>query len=77
MQLENIKFGLMLASGAVFLILIFFATYYTLYEISLNKALTGRMKLKWSVLALLVPGVGAFSYFLLAEKPWFSEKAGK
>lgn len=74
MQLENIKFGLTLVTGAVFLILVFFATYYTLYEISLNKTLTGAKKFKWSAITLLLPVFGAFSYFLLAEKPEFSRK---
>lgn len=74
MQLENIKIGLTLAVGALFLIFLFFATYYTLYEISLNKNFDRSKKLKWSVLALLLPGFGAFSYFLLAQKPFFSPK---
>lgn len=68
MHLENIKFGLMLACGALFLIFLFFATYYTLYQISLNRTLKKSNKLKWSVVALLLPGFGAASYFLLAPK---------
>lgn len=74
MQLENIKFGLTLAVGALFLIFLFFATYYTLYEISLNKHIDRPKKVMWSVLALLLPGFGACSYFLLAQKPSFSPK---
>lgn len=75
MQLENMKFGLSLVSCVIALVLAFFATYYTLYEISLNTTLTGRKKFKWSVIALLLPAVGPFSYFLLAQKPSLSEKA--
>lgn len=77
MQLENIKFGLLIASGVLLVIALFFATYYTLYEISLNENLKGSRRLKWSALALLFPGLGAFSYFLLAEKPCYSQKVQK
>ncbi|GFO56946.1 hypothetical protein GMSM_39530 [Geomonas sp. Red276] len=67
-QLENIKFGLMLACGVLFVIFLFFATYYTLYEISLNETLEKPKKLRWSALTLLLPGIGAISYHLLAPK---------
>lgn len=77
MHLETLKFGLLLACGALFIIFLFFVTYYTLMEISLNKNLKGFKKFKWSAVTLLLPGFGPFSYFLLAEKPEFSQAAEK
>jgi hypothetical protein len=69
MHLETIKFGLLLAGGALFLIFLFFAAYYTLYEISSNKSLKGFNKFKWSALTLLLPGIGSFSYFYSQKSP--------
>ena len=67
MNLENVKFGLMLAGAALFIIFLFFVSYYTLYEISLNKKLRGGSKFRWSVLAFL-PALGPIAYFLFAAK---------
>ncbi|MBJ6725525.1 hypothetical protein [Geomesophilobacter sediminis] len=77
MQLANIKFGLLLAGGALATIFLCFVIYYTLYEISSNRSLKGVHKFKWSALAILLPGIGSFSYFLLAQKPEYAHPVKK
>ena len=68
MEVENMKFGLLLAAGVLFLMFVFFASYYTLYEISNNQNLNKSRKYLWATATLLFPAIGPFSYFLLVKK---------
>ncbi len=67
-DLTSIKYGLALACVALTGIFLLFVVWYTLMEISGNKALKSGGKLLWSLAVLILPGIGSFCYFNVGKR---------